>query len=299
MQTDLFPKDVGKQLPFHVFKFHNFFDGLIGYENLAAMKAVIDTKTHEITIGKSKIKFFRYFPSSLNFQENTESFVEIETVSDGTFLVEDEINLNSHACVQPGLYQSKGNKALVHIHTQTPRENFTLSKPFDNKHLLVKRDKLKEHLNFPADHLNKNEVKILAKTLKPFKEIFFEEGQKLAFTHHVKHKIETSDNKPIHQKTYKYPYHLREVVSDQIQKMLETGIIRESSSAWTSPIWVVPKKSDNSGVKKYRIVVDYRKLNKITPADRYPIPEISEILDRLGSAQYFSVLDLASGFHQI
>lgn len=44
MHTDLFPKDVGKQLPFHVFKFHNFFDGLIGYENLAAMKAVIDTK---------------------------------------------------------------------------------------------------------------------------------------------------------------------------------------------------------------------------------------------------------------
>lgn len=115
----------------------------------------------------------------------------------------------------------------------------------------------------------------------------------------MKHTIDTTDEKPIHQKTYKYPYHLREEVSAQIDKLLNDGIIRESSSQWISPIWVVPKKTDNSAKRRYRIVVDYRKLNEKTPADRYPIPEISEILDRLGKAQYFLVLDLASGFHQI
>lgn len=47
------------------------------------------------------------------------------------------------------------------------------------------------------------------------------------------------------------------------------------------------------------MVIDYRKLNDKTISDRYPIPNITDILDKLGRSQYFSVLDLASGFHQI
>ena len=52
-------------------------------------------------------------------------------------------------------------------------------------------------------------------------------------------------------------------------------------------------------VKKYRMVIDYRKLNEDTIADRYPIPNIGTILSNLGSNKYFSTIDLKSGFHQI
>lgn len=48
----------------------------------------------------------------------------------------------------------------------------------------------------------------------------------------------------------------------QIEKMLNEGIIRPSNSPWSSPIWVVEKKQDASGKKKWRVVVDYRKLNE-------------------------------------
>ncbi|CAH2098401.1 unnamed protein product [Euphydryas editha] len=81
--------------------------------------------------------------------------------------------------------------------------------------------------------------------------------------------------------------------------MLEQGIIEPSNSPWSSPIWVVPKKQDASGKQKWRVVIDYRKLNDITIGDTYPIPQINEILDQLGNSKYFSTLDLASGFHQI
>ncbi|KMQ82914.1 enzymatic polyprotein endonuclease reverse [Lasius niger] len=47
------------------------------------------------------------------------------------------------------------------------------------------------------------------------------------------------------------------------------------------------------------MVIDYRSLNEKTVGDAYPLPNITDILDQLGSAKYFSVLDLASGFHQI
>jgi len=62
---------------------------------------------------------------------------------------------------------------------------------------------------------------------------------------------------------------------------------------------VVPKKSDASGKKKYRLVIDYRKLNEVTIPDRNPMPDISEIISRIGKTKYHTVLDLKSGFHQI
>lgn len=70
--------------------------------------------------------------------------------------------------------------------------------------------------------------------------------------------------------------------------MEEQGIIRKSHSRYASPLIVVPKKTDNSGEKKYRIVVDYRKLNEITLDDKYPLRNIDSILDKLGRAQYFT-----------
>jgi hypothetical protein len=61
----------------------------------------------------------------------------------------------------------------------------------------------------------------------------------------------------------------------------------------------VPKKLDASGKSKWRICVDFRKLNDITIGDSFPLPNIREILDDIGKSKYFSALDCASGFHQI
>lgn len=81
--------------------------------------------------------------------------------------------------------------------------------------------------------------------------------------------------------------------------MLKQGIIRPSLSPYCSPLWVVPKKIDASDQKKWRIVIDYRKLNEITVGGAYPLPNIEQILDQLGHSRYFTTLDLASGFRQI
>jgi len=62
---------------------------------------------------------------------------------------------------------------------------------------------------------------------------------------------------------------------------------------------VVPKKTDASGQQYFRLVVDYRKLNEKTIGNAYPLPDITEILDQLGQAKYFSCLDLEMGYHQI
>ena len=79
------------------------------------------------------------------------------------------------------------------------------------------------------------------------------------------------------------------------------AIIRCDSTQFQSmelPILLVPKKLDSSGRRKWRVVVDFRKLN-VTVGDSFPIPVISDVLDSLGKSKYFSTLDCASGFWQI
>lgn len=60
----------------------------------------------------------------------------------------------------------------------------------------------------------------------------------------------------------------------------------------------MPKKGED-GQCTYRMVVDFRKLNEITEFENYPLPRIDEILDQLGNARYFTVMDLKAGYHQV
>lgn len=89
-------------------------------------------------------------------------------------------------------------------------------------------------------------------------------------------------------------------VNNEIKELLSNGIIRPSRSPYNSPAWVVDKKgTDDNGIKNNRLVIDFRKLNEQTIADRYPMPSIPMILANLGKARYFTTLDLRSGYHQI
>ncbi|EXX59955.1 gag-pol fusion protein [Rhizophagus irregularis DAOM 197198w] len=81
---------------------------------------------------------------------------------------------------------------------------------------------------------------------------------------------------------------------EEIQRLLKAGLIVPSNSQWTSPVVVVEKKNG-----KKRLCVDYRKLNKVTKKDCYPLPRIDDMLETLSGSQWFSSLDLASGFWQV
>lgn len=80
--------------------------------------------------------------------------------------------------------------------------------------------------------------------------------------------------------------------------MIEDDIVEPTSSPWSSPLLIVPKKSDSTGEKKWRVVIDYRKVNQEIEDDKFPSPNITEILDALSGAVYFTHLDLSQG-HQM
>ena len=149
------------------------------------------------------------------------------------------------------------------------------------------------------ENLNVEEKESLLKSIAKFPYQFFLKGDKLGCTNVIKHKINTIDNIPVNRSNYRYPAIHKEVIEKETNNLKSYDAVSPSNSAYNSPVWVVPKKTDSQGNKRYRMVIDYRALNEKTVGDAYPLPNITDILDQLGGARYFTVLDLASGFHQI
>jgi len=83
-------------------------------------------------------------------------------------------------------------------------------------------------------------------------------------------------------------------IKRQIQELLQKGYIHPSSSPYGSPIALVQKKDGT-----WRLCIDYRALKKIIVQNRYPIPQIDDILDQLKGGKYFSKIELKSGYHQV
>ncbi|KAK9687374.1 Integrase zinc binding domain [Popillia japonica] len=136
--------------------------------------------------------------------------------------------------------------------------------------------------NLRLTHLNDEEVVSVRDICHEFHDIFHLPNDELTQTTSITHDIPTLDEKPTHTKSYRYPQVHKDEVRKQVDKMLKQGIIKPSTSPWSSPLWVVPKKLDASGERKWRVVIDYRRLNEKTIGDAYPLPNIEDILDQLG-----------------
>src|SRR6187200_431474 len=128
------------------------------------------------------------------------------------------------------------------------------------------------------------------------------------------HKIKLEENaKPVIDHQRRLNPKMKEVVRKEILKLLEASIIYPvADSQWVSHVHCVPKKGGMTVVPndkdelipqrivtRYRMVIDFRKLNKATKKDHYPLPFIDQMLEKLSKHTHFCFLDGYSGFSQI
>jgi len=131
-------------------------------------------------------------------------------------------------------------------------------------------------------------------------DIFFLDGEKIKATTAIAREIRTSEAvQPINDKPYRFPQRHRQEGTHQMEALERDGVITHSSSQWNASLLVVPKKSDINGKVKYRVCVDFWKLNQVTVGDAFPLPNFTDILDQLGKSMYYTTLDLAQGYHQV
>ena len=132
-------------------------------------------------------------------------------------------------------------------------------------------------------HLSPEERNYVFGWAEDYAEICYLNGEKLTSTHLIQYRIPTIDDKIIAKKQYRSPHEAAKQIHAQIEKQYKSGIIGSSKSPYNSPLFIVPKKLDASGERKWRLVTDFRALNEKV-IDAYPLPNISNIFDHLGNA---------------
>lgn len=329
-RLQVFPQE--KNFKFHIYDFSPKYDGLIGFDILDNVDAQINCRQRILNLPTSKIPLMiesdvkpssnssgNIFPYKIKIQPRTEQVIKIPVkcstengilpytkIGDTMELPQSLVKIDNNLAITTIINKSERPQILNILEPfvlepfETPdiEQNFIEQNSEDNRTLIDKF--MKENLkNLRLSHLNQEEYDAIRKLCFEFRDILYCDKLPLSFTNEIKHSIKLTDETPIYTKSYRFPEIHKNEIQDQIDKMLKQNIIQPSNSPWSSPVWVVPKKKDASGKTKWRVVIDYRRLNDKTVNDKYPIPNISEVLDKLGNSNYFTTLDLTSGFHQI
>ncbi|KAG1001021.1 hypothetical protein G6F27_013266 [Rhizopus arrhizus] len=130
--------------------------------------------------------------------------------------------------------------------------------------------------------------------LKKFPKVIEESEEQTVTTAPYSHSIDTGTAKPTVTRDFRRSPAENEAIQKEVDMMLKKGVIVPSNSEWCSPV-VLIKKPDGS----FRFCVDYRNLNRVTVKDKFPLPLISDLLERFQGYKYFTTYDLKSGFWQL
>lgn len=313
-------------LPFILFDFHGYFHMLIGLDNLKTLKALVNLNENLFQTPKVNIPMEYYVLGDEKSENHCchETFlIEARSICQIPIKIANMESGSALLCnaISPGieipncLITVKNSKAYVHAtNAHEVPVRITLNKPLSvepiNDLMFLEEEPPQpcrvpptktwvDYSRFRLDHLNPEERKAIQKLIRDYDDLFQDPDEPLSAAVNVKHHIRTTDEIPVFVKPYRYPYVYKEEVQNQLDKLVAQKIIRPSDSPYNAPLWIVPKKMDASNKRKFRLVIDYRRLNEKTLDDKFPLPNICELLDKLGKCTFFSTLDLANGFHQL
>jgi len=154
-----------------------------------------------------------------------------------------------------------------------------------------KREELRDLINCPAQFKEE-----LIKILVPYRpQVLAKKGEPLGRTHLMKMDIELlPGSQPIALAPYRTPHSQLGTLNAQLDDLIAQRLMGSTMSPYAAPV-VLVKKPDGT----LRICCDYRKLNSQTIGCEFPLPNISEIINKLGEAKFFSSIDMMQAFHQI
>lgn len=159
-------------------------------------------------------------------------------------------------------------------------------RPLALNHIAIEQEQVR------MDHLRPEEADLLRKLLDRYPDLF---SERLGVTSLLQYKILLSDDIPVRHAPYRLSPPKMNILRSKIDQMLRDGVIRPSTSPYASPVFLVPKGQGGD----YRVVVDYRSLNKKVILESVPLPDLHNCFTWFSGAEYFTVLDLNQAYFQI
>lgn len=290
-------------------------DGILGRDFLAANRCKIDYESWLLHFDLGNVSVS--VPIEDNFQNGfilPQRSETIRRLTNKTYKSEMVVHAKE---IQSGIFLGNaiisGKEPMAKFMNTTNKPVFIsynqinpITEPLDNYYVL-KNNQTTSYKNIRKENIwneidSANIPNFIQKDFKQlisnYSDVFCLSEDALSTNNFYYQDIHVSDNIPTYIPNYKQIHSQTEEIQTQVNKMLNENIVEHSVSPYNSPILLVPKKSNDNN-KKWRLVVDFRQLNKKILADKFPLPRIDSILDQLGRAKYFSTLDLMSGFHQI
>lgn len=298
-------------------KFSSDIHGILGSDFFSKYGANINYETYLFSFcifnNKINVPMISKYDSYISLPPRSEVITYCEINKSGEFVVMPE-ELCEGVLVAGIVVSSYNEKIAVRIVNVNEREvqirnfkprlqcasDFEIYNFDKTDNLVIDRiDKILDSIDMST--LNIEEKLSIQKICAKYSDVFHLEGDPLTVTNLYKQKLQLKDDAvPVYVKPYRLPHAQKSDISNHVNRMLREGTIEEAKSEWNSAILIVPKKPDSSGIKKTRLVIDYRLVNQRALRDeKFPLPCIAEILDSLSGALYFSHLDLSQGYYQL
>ena len=155
----------------------------------------------------------------------------------------------------------------------------------------MRNSEILQNLDSRLSHLTPSQLNQLKALFLEYPQLFTDIPGR---TNLIQHDVDVGDASPIKQHPYRAHPEKQQKMSAEVRYLLEHDLIEPSSSSWSSPCLLVPKPDGSS-----RFCTDYRKVNRVTKPDSFPMPRIDDCRDRVGHANFVSRIDLLKGFYQI
>ena len=152
-----------------------------------------------------------------------------------------------------------------------------------------------KHFSIDSTALSADQLQEVKKLCNKYESIFSRHSNDLGFCDRIKHTIKLKDDhKPFRRAYGNMSFEKRKAMKKLVEDLVSTGLVEPTHSDWAAPSILVPKKDGS-----FRLVVDYRGLNKQIDKTCWPLPRINDVIDSLEGNLYFSNIDLTSGYFQM
>ncbi|GFX19981.1 retrovirus-related Pol polyprotein from transposon 17.6 [Trichonephila clavipes] len=213
----------------------------------------------------------------LNFEEKTMKMTLADGRTQTTEILTTSVDISIQGKVIP-------TELLILKNARAPPNINALLTVDPEPHLCQLRKNEGTHLSLPQ----REEINSL---LEKYEECFQPGGEPTPF---IEHRINTRNHLPVAVPPYRMNPSKKEILKQEIDRLLSEGIIEECESPYASPVVLIPKPNGT-----FRLCIDYRKLNEITIADTYPLFRMDDLLHQAKLTPFMSTLDLRAGYHQV